>query len=185
MNIDELFKKRLLFFFTSFIFIVIVTISSSYAMLNNDVEKGKVINNGNLRIVYPRGSEIVENCEYPLSYQQGNSISPSNIIRIINKSNENTGYELYIKALKQDTSLDINKIYYSINDSEPVILGSKDDSLVYSSIIEGKEEHALDIKVWASSELIDNSDQGHEIDLTFEVVETNRWLVFLFQLSML
>ena len=174
MNIDELFKKRLLFFFASFIFIVMVTISSSYAMNDKlNVEKGKVINNGNLKIIYPSGDEIIENCGYPLSYQQGNSISPSNIIRIINKSDEKTSFDLSIKANINESSLDINKIYYSINDSEPVILGTKKDFIVYSSAIDKGKEYVLDIKVWASSELINNDDQGKEIDLIYEVSETN------------
>lgn len=172
MNIDELLKRRLLFFFASFIFIVIVTISSSYAILNkNNVEKGKVINNGNLRIIFPKGNEIIDNCGYPLTYQQGNSVAPSNIIKIVNNSNKKTSFELYIRTDDNTNSLDINKIYYTINDSEPIILGTKKDSIVFEASISDKEAYILDIKVWASSELINNEDQGKEVDLTFEVLE--------------
>lgn len=172
MNIDELLKKRLMFFFVSFIFIVVITISSSYAITINNVEKGKVINNGNLNIIYPSGEELVENCGYPLSYQQGNSIAPSNIIRVINNSNNKTSFNLLIRTDNNDNSLDVNKIYYSINDCEPIILGLAKNSIVFNEQLDSNEEYILDIKVWASSELINNEDQGKEINLIFDIIES-------------
>lgn len=176
MKIEELLKKRLLFFFVSFIFIIIVTISSSYAILNSDVNKSKVINNGNLEITYDKGYDVI-NSGYPLSYEQGITSSPSNIIRIKNLSDRKTSFDLYIETNDVDNSLDVNKIYYSINDSKPLILGEREGSIIYTDTIMDGEEYILDIKVWASLELINNSDQGKNIDLKFEVRETNHWLV--------
>lgn len=172
MNIDKLLKKRLMFFFTSFIFIVLATISSSYAILNSNVDKSKVINKGNLEITYENGYNEVLNSGYPMSYEQGISLSPSNIIKIKNLSTSVASFDLYINVNDVNNSLDTNKIYYSINDSTPVILGNMFDSKVFSDNIDENGEYILDIKVWASLDLVDNSDQGRVIDLNFEVVES-------------
>ena len=170
MNIDELFKKRLLFFFTSFIFIVIVTISSSYAIKEN-VDNSRVINNENIEIVFENNQDDVHYSEYPLSYEQGIKLSPSNLIRVINNGSDDKRYDIYIRGDETTSSLDINKVYYSIDGREPRNLGSDITNAVYSGLLAGNEEKVINIKVWAASELIDNNDQGKELDLHFLVIE--------------
>lgn len=168
MNIDELLKKRLLFFFTSFVFIVLTTISSSYAILNkNNVENSKVINNGILDVVYKNGMNAIDS-GYPMSYEQGINDSPSNIIELINNSNEDVRYRLNINYSTDSNSLDSKKILYSINNSKPEILGNNN---IYEDIVGKESKSTLDIKIWAYDKLVTNDDQGKKIDISFEVLE--------------
>lgn len=168
MNIDELLKKRLLFFFTSFVFIVIATISSSYAILNkNNVENYKVINNGRLDIIYKSGMSALDS-GYPMSYEQGIDSSPSNIIEVVNNGEEDTPYHLNINYSSDSNSLDSKKILYSINGSEPKILGSDN---IYRSIVKKNSKEILDIRIWAYNKLVTNDDQGKKIDIIFEVLK--------------
>lgn len=172
MDISSVIKKRMIFFVFSLVFVVFITFTSSYALMNNGyVNSAKVINNGNLQIIYENGELNAKNGSYPMSFQQGNYESPSNIVKIVNKGHFSTKFSVIIKEnSKVDNSLEFSKIYYSVNNSEPAILGNQDNNIIYSSDIKSREEYILDIKLWVGSELITNEDQGKQVNLSIDVI---------------
>lgn len=176
MNISKIIKKRMGLFIISLIFITLLSITSTYAFMNNSfVDNPKVINNENLKITYENGTEKIKNCSYPMSFQQGIKESPSNIIKIVNKGHFSTKFSLKINEISDDSdSIDLNKIYYSINNNDPKILGETLDGIIYNSNIKSNSEYIFDIKLWVASEFVENSDQGKSIKLKFEVLNNEK-----------
>lgn len=171
MDISSLLKKRVIFFLISLIFVMVITVVSSYAFVNNEINGEKIINSNNLQIVYENGKVAVEKSSYPMSVDQGIKEAPSNIIRIINKSKYSAKFSLVVSNKdKKNNNLSFNKIYYSVNGSNPQILGNAENGIVYSATIEENKEYKLDVKIWAASEYISNEDQGKKVDLKFEVL---------------
>lgn len=171
MNIDKLFKKRVVFFITSTVFILCVTVASSYAFAKSDLNSDAVVmNNNNLSVLYEQ-EQVIDNKTYPMSYQESSDI-PTSKIKVINNKKFAINYVLKISNKDEDANnLEFDKIYYSINDNDPMLLSSAVDGYVYYSKIDGYDEVELNIKVWASSEYVTNDDQGKSVNLKFEIIE--------------
>lgn len=172
MNINKLFKKRLVFFITSTVFIVLVTVASSYAFANSDLNSDAVVmNNNNLHVLYENEQAAFNNGSYPMSFQQLEEI-PTSTIKVINNKKFSTNYSLKISNKDESVNnLEFSKIYYSVNDSNPVLLSNALDGIVYYGFIKGNEEVVLNIKVWPASEYVKNEDQGKSVNLKYEIIE--------------
>ncbi len=173
MNINKLLKKRLVFFVTSTVFIVMVTIASSYAFSHSDLKSDAVVlNNNNLAVLYENGQIMDDKSSYPMSFQQGIEEAPNNTIKIINNKKFSTNFYLKITNKNEGmNNLSYDKIYYSINNSEPMLLSTSTDGNVYYGQVKGDEEVILNIKVWSALEYITNADQGKSVNLKFEIIE--------------
>lgn len=173
MNIDKLLKKRLVFFCISTVFIVLVTVASSYAFSRSDLNSDAVVlNSSGLKVLYENGQIMEQHDSTPMSYQQGLEQTTYNTIKIINKERVATNYSLIVSSEGNiDSNLSYDKIYYSVNGSNPMLLSSSTNGILYYGKINGEEEEILKIKVWPALEYITNEDQGKSVNLRFEVVE--------------
>lgn len=171
MFVSKYLKKKIGIFLSTLIVIGICFFVSIVVNKNNNINtKDLVIKSGNLQIIYENGIDGVKNSLYPLSYQQGIDESPSNIVKVINKGKKTTSFKVYLVEKEQnENNLDVNKIYFSVNNGNPVILGSINDGVIYSANIPKKEERILDIKFWAGSDLISNKDSGKSLNLEIKV----------------
>ena len=89
MSISKVIRKRLVFFIVTLVFIVLLTITSTYAFQKEKiVNNNGVFNNGNLSIKYVMGNNSLKTCSYPLSFQQGIQKSPENLIKIVKKKSK-------------------------------------------------------------------------------------------------
>lgn len=173
MNMGKYIKKRMIFFCVSFLFVIVCSVAASFSFMNsNFVNNDIVINNENLQIIYENGKKGIQKSLYPLSFQQGNLKSPSNIIKIVNKGHFSTNFAIVIKQTDVSIdNIDINKIYYSVNNSTPNILGKARNGEIFSSTLAADSEFIVDVKLWISSEFIENDDAGKKIALEFDVIK--------------
>lgn len=173
MNMNGLLRKRLFFFVTSTVFILILTVASSYAFKNSDLNSDVVVfNNEKLKVLYENGQVIEQNSSYPMSFQQGMEKVKPSTIKVINNKKCSVNYYLKISNKEEsDNNLSFDKIYYSINEDAPALLSSASKGIVYYGKVNGEEEDIINIKVWMSSEFITNDDQGKSINLKYEILE--------------
>lgn len=172
MNMNGLLKKRLLLFVMSTLFIVIMTIASSYAFSHSKLNTNVVvINKNNLQILYEDGQTTELNSSYPMSFQQKDEISTKSI-KVINKCNIPINFSLNVSNKEESiNNLEYEKIYYSINGEHPMILSTFADGIIYYGQVKGNEEYILNIQVWPALEYITNADQGKSVNLQFEILE--------------
>lgn len=173
MNMNGLLRKRLFFFVTSTVFILILTVASSYAFTHSDLNSDAVVfNNDKLKVLYENGQVIDENSSYPMSFQQGIEEAPVSTIKVINNKKVATNFYLKISDKEENkNNLEFDKIYYSINGDTPLLLSTASNGIVYYGQVNGDEEVIISIKVWASSEYVTNNDQGKSINLKYEILE--------------
>lgn len=174
MNTSSVLKKRIILFVASAIFIIVcllVTFIFNAYKGKNDL----VVNKKNIQVVYENAKKGINTSNYPLKYEEGNTKSPSNIIKISNKANEVISYDIVITTDSTDAnSLDPGKIYVSIDGEEGRILSSLEDGIIYTSSLQKKEEDKIDLKLWIASELILSSDNGKSLGVNVEVKEKTR-----------
>lgn len=173
MNINKLLKKRLVFFCISTVFIVLVTVASSYAFSRSDLNSDAVVlNSSGLKVLYENGQIMEQHASTPMSYQQGLEQTTYNTIKIINQERSSRNYSLMVTSDGSiENNLSYDKIYYSVNGSNPMLLNSSTNGILFYGKINAGEEEILKIKVWPALEYITNDDQGKSVDLRFEVVE--------------
>lgn len=171
MNISSVLKKRIMIFAFSLIFIL-VCLLVTYLFNANNSKNDLVVNKKNIQVVYENGKKGINTSEYPLKYEDGNSKSPSNIIKISNKVNTSVDYEIVITADKENSnSLETSKIYVSVNDEEGKILSSIEEGIIYTSRLAKKGEDIVDLKIWIAEELVQASDNGKSLGISVEVRE--------------
>lgn len=153
MRINNYIKGKMLYFVISLFALVVLSISSSYAFLNRN--KVDVINNNNLVVNY---KEVTTN-----------GFNKSNVITIYNSGEEKTRFSLYAKSVEKNNSLELNKIYYSINNGVESLLSNASNGLIYSGYLGSNESIELNIDLWINYELLENSDQGKSILIDFNV----------------
>ncbi len=170
---NKLFKKRLFFFITSTVFILILTVASSYAFTHSDFSNDAVVfNNDKLKVLYENGQVIDQKSSYPMSFQQGIEEAPLSTIKVINNKKAASNFYLKISDKEENSNnLGFDKIYYSINGEAPLLLSTASDGIVYYGKVNGDEEVILSIRVWASAEHITNNDQGKSVNLKYEILE--------------
>jgi predicted Holliday junction resolvase-like endonuclease len=171
MEINKLIKKRLLVFTGTLLIIVILTITSSYALANNDITKTEIQENTNkLLLKYEEGNKLVTEA-FPMTKEYGLENATSNKISIINNDTNSTNYSLMLYPTDiSDKSIKTDKVYYSINGEYPKVLGDSVDYVIYRGILEGNEKENLTIQVWIAAEKVENEDQGKTLNLDFKVL---------------
>lgn len=170
MNMQNYLKKRVLFFISSFIILSIVTICSTFAILNSDINKSSylVVANKNIEVMYLNDIESLAMSGIPYSIDEFTKV-PSNVIKIINKTNKLTSYKITLKETSGH-NFDLSKIYYSI-DSVANRLNSNGELLL--SDLPPNTTHIYDIRVWLGEDLITASDLGNKLSFTLNVSEIN------------
>ena len=153
MRINNYIKGKMLYFVISLFALVVLSISSSYAFLNRN--KVDVVNNNNLVVNY---KEVTTN-----------GFNKSNVITIYNSGEEKTRFSLYAKSVEKTNSLELNKIYYSINNGVESLLSNTSNGLIYSGYLGSNESIELNVNLWINYELLENSDQGKSILIDFNV----------------
>lgn len=170
---NGLLKKRLFFFVTSTVFILTLTVASSYAFAHSDFHNDAVVmNSEKLKVLYENEQATLQKSSYPMSFQQGINSAPESTIKVINNKKLSTNFYLKISNKEEnENNLGFDKIYYAINGEEPLLLNSAKEGIVYYGKVDGNEEIIIKIKVWAASEYVTNNDQGKNVNLKYEILE--------------
>lgn len=153
MKINNYIKSKMLYFVISLFALVVLSISSSYAFLNRN--KVEVVTSNDLVVNY---KEVTNN-----------AFSKTNTITVYNSGNEKTHFAVYAKGEEDSNSIDINKIYYSINNGVESLLSNSTNGLIYSGYLDKNESIELNINLWIDYDLLENSDQGKSISIDFNV----------------
>lgn len=153
MKINNYIKSKMLYFVISLFALVVLSISSSYAFLNRN--KVEVVTSNDLVVNY---KEVTNN-----------AFSKTNTITVYNSGNEKTHFAVYAKGEEDSISIDINKIYYSINNGVESLLSNSTNGLIYSGYLDKNESIELNINLWIDYDLLENSDQGKSISIDFNV----------------
>lgn len=169
MKTKKVLKRRIMIFGFSLVFILLcVFITYTFNGKNNN---DLVLDKTNIQVIYENGEEGIKTSEYPLSITEGKSKSPNNIIKIKNKKEFNLKYQIVVSTDGDVNSLDVNKLYISVNDSEPKILGSYTDNIVYESTLLSKQDEEVNLKIWIGKDLVDSSDNGKSLVVNVNVIE--------------
>ena len=166
MSMDRIAQKRLFLFCLTLVCVVFVAVSASYAFTTNPIAEASVYYNNDVKIEFPNGNVIKNNL--PLTYSEGSANAEVTEINISNTTFEKRDFSLYIENLDKENGIDLNKIYYMINDGIPHVIGNSDNA-IYKDTLKRKETKKLNIKIWVSSELVNNLDQGKTSSLRFVV----------------
>lgn len=173
MHINKYLRKKSIIFIISIIFILGCVAIVYYINNYNNVNELIETNVRNLEVIYDTDNKSLNYISTPLDYSSGITMSPSNLIRIVNTSENKTTYKVYLYSTTDNlTGLSDSKIYVSINENDGVLLSSLiDDGLLYTSTIGGNEEQIINIKIWLSSEYITENDLSKSLNLKLKIEE--------------
>ena len=171
MKIQSLVRKRLLIFCTTLFIVVVLTISSTFALKNNDITKTEIQENTNkLVLKYLNDGNSIKTGEYPMNKETGLSKAPVNKIQIHNKDNKASDFSLKLYPTDiSDKSITTSKVYYSVNEGEPRILGDSIDSVIYRGTLDAGKKETVTVQIWLDSDRVENDDQDKVLDLQFKV----------------
>lgn len=170
MNTSSVFKKRILLFSLSVIFIGVCIIITF--IFNKENKNDLVVNKKNIQVTYENAKNGINTSEYPLKYEDGTKKSPSNIIKVSNKLDTKLDYVILVTTDHTNVeSLDPSKIYVSIDNEEGRLLNSLEEGIVYEGSLNAKEVSLVDLKIWIASELVNTSDNGKSLGINVEVRE--------------
>ncbi len=172
MKMQSLIKKRLIVFCSTLLVIIILTISSTFALVNNDITKTDIQENTNkLVLKYRDEGTSIKTGLYPMTKEYGLEESPINRLQIQNKDKQDSEFSLMLfpKDISEN-SISVDKVYYSVNGEEPRILGDSLDYVVYRGTISGNDKENLTIQIWLSAERVENDDQGKPLNLDFKIL---------------
>lgn len=171
MEINKLIRKRLLVFTSTLLIIVILTITSSYALANNDITKTDIQENTNKLTFKYDNSDDLKTGEYPMTKELGLENAPVNNVIITNNDKKSTDFSLMLYPTDiSDKTIKTDKVYYSVNGDTPKILGDSVDYVIYRGNINANDKEELTIQIWLSSERVENEDQGKSLNLDFKVL---------------
>jgi len=172
MKIQSLVRKRLLVFCTTLFIVVVLTISSTFALKNNDISKTEIQENTNkISLKYLDDGTYMKTGSYPMTKDYGLETAPTNKLQIHNKDREDSNYSLMLVPRKDlKDSISVDKIYYSVNGEEPRILGDSMDYVIHRGEIGGNKKKNISIQIWVSAERVDNEDQNKTLNLDFKVL---------------
>lgn len=191
--LGKLFTKQAVITGTLIIFVVTITMFSSYAIyFKIDPEEiSKPFLTNNLRVSFSNNGydkqiniskfnlvsdeEIIKNEQYH-----------NNIISIFNKNEQSVRYKLYLKNTSIEDNfitdkIDFNKliarkyIKYQINDEEIKTLTDEENEAIYIGSVEGNNDFAkeINIKVWISNDL-PKEQENYSVHLNLIVEEMPR-----------
>ena len=152
MSINKYIKEKSIYFVCTLIVVIVLSVTSSFAFVNNDANK--VLDNG-LRVKYKdinKTSMLIEKK-----------------ITITNTESVMKPFNLYVSSLDDDTTISLDKVYYSINDGVESLLKNNNNSSIYRGILDKNESIDLKIKFWVSYDLLDNSDQGKNLSINLNI----------------
>jgi len=152
MSINKYIKEKSIYFVCTLIVVIVLSVTSSFAFVNNDANK--VLDNG-LRVKYKdinKTSMLIEKK-----------------ITISNTESVMKPFNLYVSSLDDDTTISLDKVYYSINDGVESLLKNNNNSSIYRGILDKNESIVLKIKFWVSYDLLDNSDQGKNLSINLNI----------------
>jgi hypothetical protein len=171
MEINKLIRKRLLVFTSTLLIIVILTITSSYALANNDITKTDIQENTNKLTFKYENSDDLKTGAYPMTKELGLENAPVNNVIITNNDKKSTDFSLMLYPTDiSDKTIKTDKVYYSVNGDTPKILGDSVDYVIYRGNINANDKEELTIQIWISSERVENEDQGKSLNLDFKVL---------------
>ena len=171
MEINKLIRKRLLVFTSTLLIIVILTITSSYALANNDITKTDIQENTNKLTFKYENSNDLKTGAYPMTKELGLEKDPVNKVIITNKDKKSTDFSLMLYPTDiSDRTIKTDKVYYSVNGDTPKILGDSVDYVIYRGNINANDKEKLTIQIWISGERVENEDQGKSLNLDFKVL---------------
>lgn len=172
MSISTIMKKRTNFFLLTLVLIIIGLIITYIVFSGNSLNKNILINNKNIKVIFENGKSGIKFGEYPMTYQQGIENSPSNKFKVINKSKQETTYQIIVTDESEVADvIDMNKIVVGINDSETKILSDVVDGIIYTSSIQASGEDIIDLKFWLNKDLSTPDDLKKSIKLKVNVKE--------------
>ena len=151
MRINKYIKSKTIFFIITLLVVIVLSVSSSYAFLNNSDE---VLDNG-LSVTYLD----VKNT----------SMYVEKTINIKNNKNTTKEFNIYVSSLGDNNSISLDKIKYSINDGVEDKLDSNNNSSIYYGELDSNEEIKITLKFWVSYDLLDNNDQGKNLSIDINV----------------
>lgn len=163
---DKFVHKRMFLFCLSLVCVIFVAVSATYAFSFKNEKEALVMYSNDIKVEFTNGNSILNN--YPMTYNEGSVNSKANIIKIKNTTMEKREFKLYVEEERTDNSISLDKIYYKINDEIPRILGDNNDP-IYISTIKGNKTENINVRIWVSSELVSNTDQGKTSNLKFIV----------------
>lgn len=170
MSTSAIMKKRTNIFIITVIFIIVGLITTYFIFSNSN--KDVLINNKNIKVIFENSKEGLKFGEYPMTFQQGISESPSNIFKIVNKSKFSTDYQVIVtNTSKEGNSIDVNKVAVSINDSEIKMLSDVVNGIVYTSSLASKSEDIVNLKFWLDKDSADDADLSKSIKLSVDIKE--------------
>lgn len=172
MTTSAIIKKRTNAFIFTAIFILVGLVLTYLIFGNTILNKDVLINNKNLKVTFENGKKGILFGEYPMTFKEGVSASPSNKYKIVNKSNKEQTYQIIVT----DTSdaidkIDISKIAVAINDNEIKMLSDVLDGIIYTSTLKDSEEEIINLKFWLDKYSSDESDLSKSIKLNVDIKE--------------
>ena len=90
-------------------------------------------------------------------------------VLITNTDSTSKQYSVYATSLDDDSTISLDKVYYSINDGVESLLSKNNNSSIYRGILDKNESINLKIKFWVSYDLLENSDQGKSLSISLNV----------------
>ena len=105
-----------------------------------------------------------------MNKETGLSKAPVNKIQIHNKDNKTSDFSLKLYPTDiSDKSITTSKVYYSVNEGEPRILGDSIDSVIYRGTLDAGKKETVTVQIWLDSDRVENDDQDKVLDLQFKV----------------
>ena len=172
MKIQSLIRKRLIVFCTTLFIVVVLTISSTFALKNNDISKTEIQENTNkIALKYLDDGTSIKTGAYPMTKEYGLEQAPKNRLQIHNKDKEGSNYSLMLVPRKDlKDSISVDKIYYSVNGEEPRLLGDSIDYVIQRGEIGANKKINVSIQIWVAADKVENEDQDKTLNLDFKVL---------------
>ena len=151
MRIDEIIKTKSLYFLLTLVAVIILSVSSSYAFVNNT---DSILNNG-LEVTYRNNKKT--------------SMMIEKTINVKNTEDFTKKFNIYVSSLDNEDTISLDKVMYSINEGVESYLKDNNNGIIYSGILNKDEQMKVKVKFWVSYDLLDNSDQGKKLSIDLNV----------------
>ena len=152
MSINKYIREKSIYFVVTLIVVIVLSVTSSFAFVNNDTNR--ILDNG-LKVKYKdtkKSSMLIEKK-----------------VTVTNNESVMKPFNVYVSSLDDDSTISLDKVYYSIDDGVESLLKSNNNSSIYRGILDKNESIELKIKFWVSYDLLDNSDQGKNLSISLNV----------------
>lgn len=151
MKIDKYIKTKSIYFVLTLIAVIILSVTSSYAFVNNT---DSIINNG-LEVTYRNNKKT--------------SMMIEKTINIKNTEDYTKRFNVYVSSLEDESTISLDKVMYSINEGVESYLKDNNNGIIYSGTLNENEQIKVKVKFWVSYDLLDNTDQGKSLSIDLNV----------------